>query len=225
MIKDKVFFDINSDDINLRKQNNFKERHKDDFYMKNKLFKAWDTLKPAIIVGIIVFCVFKLIILNGFIPSESMEPTLLTNNFVIANRLAYKSTPPKRGDVIVIDSTEYQELLVKRVIGLPGDKIELKENKVYVNGCLLDESEYAVGETKVLVPGHDSFEVPKDSIFVMGDNREHSSDARYWKNSYISYDDVVGKVVLEYSIGGDDGFYAKRIHSIQPKFIGEENKE
>lgn len=224
MMENKKFFDINSNDTNLRKQNNFKERHKDDFNMKNKLFKLWDTIKPAIIVGIIVFCVFKLIILNGFIPSESMEPTLLTSNFVIANRLAYKSNPPQRGDVVVIDSKEYEELIVKRVIGLPGDEIELKNDKVYINGCLLDESKYAVGETKILVPGHDTFNVPDNCIFVMGDNREHSSDARYWDNSYISYDDVVGKVVLEYSIGGDDGFYIKKINSLQPKFIGDENK-
>ena len=60
-MENKKFFDINSNDTNLRKQNNFKERHKDDFNMKNKLFKLWDTIKPAIIVGIIVFCVFKLI--------------------------------------------------------------------------------------------------------------------------------------------------------------------
>ena len=66
--------------------------------------------------------------------------------------------------------------------------------------------------------------LPDKCIFVMGDNREHSSDARYWDNSYISYDDVVGKVVLEYSIGGDDGFYIKKINSLQPKFIGDENK-
>ena len=205
-------------DVELVQQENFKDRHKNDYYMKNKLARLWDTFKPAIILGVVVFCVFKIIVLNGFIPSESMEPTLLTDNFVIANRLAYSLDSPRRGDIVVINSLEYNELLVKRVIGLPGDVIELKDDKVYINNCLLDESAYVVGLTKVLVKNNNKFEVPKNSVFVMGDNREHSADSRYWQNPYISFDDIIGKVEFEYSIGGDDGFYIKRVHSISPKF-------
>ena len=214
------FFSSKMSDIELKKQDNFKERHKDDFYMKNKFAKLWDTFKPAIILGVAVFCIFKLVILNGFIPSESMEPTLTTDNFVIANRLAYSLENPRRGDVVVIDSKEYDELLVKRVIGLPGDVIKLKDDKVYINNCLLDESSYVVGLTKILIKNNNEFSVPKNCVFVMGDNREHSADARYWKEPYINYEDIVGKVVFEYSIGGDDGFYVKKINSSAPKFLG-----
>lgn len=217
---DNDFLEFNND-INMDKQESYNDRHKNDYYMKNKLLRLWYTFKPAIILGIIVFAVFKLIILNGFIPSESMEPTLLTDNFVIANRLAYCFDKPNRGDIVVVNSDEYNELLVKRVIGLPGDIIELKDNKVYINDCVLDESKYVVGLTKVLVKNNNRFEVPKNCVFLMGDNREHSADSRYWKNPYISYDDIVGKVEFEYSIGGDDGFYIKRVYSIEPKFFAE----
>lgn len=212
------FLETDSEKLNLSKQDNFQERHKEDYYMKNKLFRLWDTLKPALILGIAIFCLFKVVLLNGFIPSESMEPTLNVSNFVIANRLAYSFDPPQRGDVVVINSKEYGQLLVKRVIGLPGDKIELKDDKVYINDCLLDESGYAHGITAVLKEGHDSFTVPENCVFVMGDNRENSADARFWDSPYIDYDHIVGKVFLEYSIGGDDGFFIKRILSIEPKF-------
>lgn len=215
-----TFFSNKKSNIELKQQANFKERHKDDYYMKNNIAKLWDTFKPAIILGLVVFCIFKLVILNGFIPSESMEPTLLTDNFVIANRLSYTFEKPQRGDVVVINSEEYNELLVKRIVGLPGDVIKLKDDKVYINNCLLDESAYVVGLTKILIKNNNEFEVPKNSVFVMGDNREHSADARYWKNPYISFDDIVGKVEWEYSIGGDDGFYVKKVHSIAPKFLG-----
>lgn len=214
----KNLLETDSEKVTLSKQENFKERHKGDYYMKNKLYRLWDTLKPAVILGLSVFCLFKLVLLNGFIPSESMEPTLNVSNFVIANRLAYSFDSPKRGDVVVIDSEEYGQLLVKRVIGLPGDIIELKDNKVYINGCLLDESDYAHGITAVLKEGNNYFVVPENCVFVMGDNREDSADARFWESPYINYKDLVGKVFLEYSIGGDDGFFIKRIQSIEPKF-------
>lgn len=179
--------------------------------MKSKLLKIWETIKPAVIIGIVVFILFKVVLLNGFIPSASMEPTLMTDNLVIANRLAYNSSKtPQRGDIIVFMKTdEYDFCLVKRVIGLPGDNIKIKDNKVYLNDELYDE--YGVGNTEVLVDGHDEFNVPEGSIFVMGDNRENSLDSRYWDNPYVDLKDVIGKVFLEYSLGGEDGFFIKKI--------------
>ncbi len=221
MDKNETFLRIDSNDSKLFKQENFKERHKTDFYTKNKFYRFWDTFRPAIIVGLIVFCLFKVVLLNGFIPSESMEPTLHVGDFVVANRLAYKSEIPSRGDVVVINSDEYNEFLVKRVIGLPGDKIELKDNNIYINGCLLDESKYVTGLTKILKDGSDSFIVPDDCVFLLGDNRENSADARYWENPYIHKSKLIGKVFLEYSLGGDDGFFIKKIDSIEPKFMGD----
>lgn len=210
---------ISLSDTNLTQQETYGERHKDDYSSKSLLARIFDTFKPAIILCTIVLILFKLVIMNGFIPSESMEPTLNIGDGIIVNRLSYVSDAPERGDVIVFNSDEYcGEFLIKRVIGLPGDKIDIKDGSVYVNGCKLTE-EYACGETLPALSQVSHFEVPEDSVFLLGDNREFSADSRWWDNPYISYDDIVGKAVFQYSLDFiNNGFYANGIDSITPSF-------
>lgn len=174
-----------------------------------KLKKIIEIIRPAIISALIVFIIFNFIILNGYIPSESMEPTLVTGNFVLGNRLAYIHGQPQRGDIITFNSKEYNKILVKRVIGVSGDIVEIKNNSVYINGEKNNEP-YANGDTKTLVEGRNRFEVPDGCVFVMGDNREHSSDSRKFENPYIPYSDIISRVFLEYSIGGSDGIYIRK---------------
>lgn len=206
----------------LDKQETYKERHKDDFASKSLLMKIVDTLKPAFVLCTIIFIVFKLIIMNGFIPSESMEPTLNVGDGIIVNRLSYVSASPSRGDVIVFDSEEYSgEYLIKRVVGLPGDVIDLKGGCVYINGCKLIE-DYAYGLTLPSLSEVSHYEVPEDSVFLLGDNREFSADSRWWENPYVSYDDIIGKASLQYSLNfTQTGFFANTIDSSAPSFINE----
>ena len=144
------------------------------------------------------------------IPSESMEPTLQVSDRIFVNKLAYgvrlpfskywlsKFQEPKRGDVIVFRyPLDESVFYVKRVIGLPGDKIEYTEKgELFVNDVLWDESHY---ETKLSSSIHRSFGpaiVPEHQLFVMGDNRDNSSDSRVW--GFLPEDNILGKAVIQW---------------------------
>lgn len=186
----------------MQKQPSYKKRHRLRLEDKGTIGKSISTFLPAVCVAALVVFVFKVLLLHGYVPSASMEPALKTGEYIIANRLAYKpGQRPKRGDVVVFYHTSNQtELMVKRVIGLPGDKIKLADGKVYINGCLLDESEYAIGKTTALIEGRDTFEVPENNVLVLGDNRESSADARYWENPYLPVSDIIGQVTHVYAL-------------------------
>jgi signal peptidase I len=209
-------------DTTLEKQETYKERHKDDFATKSIFGKLWDTFGLAVILVVTLTVLFECIIMNGFIPSESMEPTLMVGDGIVVNRLSYLNDAPERGDVVVFYSDEYNgEKLIKRVIGIPGDVIDIENGSVYVNGCKLVES-YACGVTNPSLSEVSHYEVPEDSVFLLGDNREFSADSRWWENPYISYDDIVGKAVFQYSMDwADNGFYARTVESIAPSFVND----
>ena len=122
-----------------------------------------------------------------------MVPTLRTNDYVVVNKLAYKLGEPKRGDVIVFkyppDPTQIP--YIKRVIGLPGDQIHIAGGRVSINGVLLNEP-----YLKVSTNGGGDWTVPEDSLFVMGDNRNGSSDSRAW--GMVPLDNVIGKAEVIY---------------------------
>ena len=127
------------------------------------------------------------------VQGHSMLPTLHEGEYLIINKLSYYLDEPRRGDIIVLHfprdrSREY----IKRVVGVPGDEIEISDNVVKVNGVALDEP-YTNGS-----PAYRSanWTVPEGHYFVMGDNRNNSSDSRSW--SYLPRSDIVGKAWLIY---------------------------
>lgn len=206
-------------ETNLKKQGTYSERHKDDFANKPLWVRILDTFKPAIVMCTILIIVFNFIIMNGFIPSESMAPTLNVGDGIVVNRLSYVSHSPERGDIVVFESEEYSgEYLIKRVVGLPGDVIDIKDGDVFVNGCRLIE-DYAHGETLPSLNQVTHYEVPENSVFLLGDNRENSADSRWWANPYLSYDDIIGKAVFQYSLNISTGMFAKGIVNEEPSFI------
>ena len=99
----------------------------------------------------------------------------------------------KRGDIIVFKSEELNETVIKRVIGLPGDHVEITDGLVKVNGEQIDESYVKNNESY-----NGIFDVPEGKLLFLGDNRAVSYDARYWENPYIDEDDVQGKAQLRY---------------------------
>jgi signal peptidase I len=122
----------------------------------------------------------------------SMQPTLYEGQLLVVSKLAYQWGQPMRGDIIVFHHTQQPpEDYVKRIIGLPGDHIEISSGNVYVNGQLLDEPYIA---DPVSYQGE--WDVPADSLFVLGDNRNRSSDSHAW--GFVPMDVVVGRVVLRY---------------------------
>jgi signal peptidase I len=142
----------------------------------------------AIILAILInnFLVFKVLI-----PSESMVPTLNVNDRLFVTRV-YNLEKLKRGEIIVFYSEEYQKSLIKRLIGLPGDKIKIEEGIVYVNGEKLEED--YLGEKDNL---SGEYEVPEGKYFFLGDNRKWSQDSRYWVNPYIDEEDITGKARIK----------------------------
>ena len=151
-----------------------------------KIFKDW--ILPIIAAIIIAFFINKLVFFNVTVPTGSMLPTINLEDKILVTRV-HKVNNLKTGDVVVFHSDELQEDLIKRLIGLPNDEVEIKEDgTVYVNGNNLNES-------YVVHPGGraGTFKVPEGSYFFMGDNRANSLDARYWQNPYISKKDIMGK--------------------------------
>jgi signal peptidase I len=148
-----------------------------------------DWVYPIVIAIVLALGINKFIFFNITVPSESMYPTIKINDRIIVTRI-YNYDKLKRGNVIVFHSDELHEELVKRLIGLPGDTVDVKEDGVYVNGTKLDES-YVVnhgGKTG-------SYKVPAGEYFFLGDNRSNSFDSRLWKDSYIPKSQLKGKAV------------------------------
>lgn len=160
-------------------------------------------IKTVIIVLIIItFILLQFVIGLHYIPSGSMEPTIMTGDVVISNRLYYKFYDVERGDIIFFNSEPdgKKMLLTKRVIGLPGDTVSFVEGNVYVNGERLDESEYL--PEGIITNCVATFQVPEDCYFVLGDNRESSNDSRFWAEPYVSIRAIKGKKAKIISLSG-----------------------
>lgn len=137
----------------------------------------------------------QVIFVNAVVPSESMMDAIHAGDRLIGYRLAYRAETPQRGDIIIFRyPDDERQLYVKRVIALPGEEVEIREGQVYVNGQRLDESGYIKDD----VPGGDygPWQVPQASYFVMGDNRAHSWDSRYWNNTFVQEGQILGQVLF-----------------------------
>lgn len=153
-----------------------------------------------ILIAVAVVVIISLIIKPTIVKERSMEPTLYENNYLFINKLAYiASDHPDYGDIIVFDSDlerddgEGNKMLIKRVIGVENDVIDIHDGVVYRNGQALDESYTLDGYTAGDISG---YVVPQDSVFVMGDNREVSLDSRSDEVGTVYEDDIVGKAFI-----------------------------
>ena len=132
-----------------------------------------------------VIAIIKFLFFFAYVPTGSMVPTIAEKSWIFSTRV-YNTDSIERGDILVFESDELDIILIKRVIGLPGDKVEIREGKVYIddNGdnefFLLDEP-YVVNASRETL----SFTVPENCYLFFGDNRAHSNDARLWRNPYI----------------------------------------
>ncbi len=177
------------------------------FKCKIKFFSTLNerqkTVVECIITAIVVFFFFRTVILWGVVPSESMQPTLDVSDIVIANGLAYINDAPQRGDIVIFAGTEGDikgEILIKRIIGLPGDSLMFVEGSVYINGQLYRE-EYLYEDMKTY--SFKDYEIPEGCYFVLGDNRIDSYDSRYWNNPYITKDDIKGKMIMRIPVSSN----------------------
>lgn len=161
------------------------------------LQELWEYVKMIIFVLVVVFITNNFLIINARIPSESMEKTIMTGDRIFGNRLAYINKDPERFDIVIFRFPDDEsQLFIKRIIGLPGETVEIVDGKVYINGSEtpLDDSFTAETPTGSYGP----YQIPEGSYFMMGDNRNHSKDSRFWVNTYVEEDKILGKAVLRY---------------------------
>ena len=179
---------------------------------KSKLRQYGESL---VLAAIIALSVKSLVFAAYTVPSGSMEPTLLVGDYLIANRLSYvMKVPltdivfltlgePERGDIIIFRYPEDRSKdFVKRVIAKPGDVVEIRDKALFVNKERVNDTVAHFSDHR-FIPGflapRDNFgpvPVPKDSYFVMGDNRDNSYDSRFW--GFLKKDDLVGKAEIIY---------------------------
>jgi len=178
----------------------------------------------AIIIAILIAMFIRTFIVQAFkIPSGSMKPTLLIGDHILVNKFIYgvkvpflRNTiipigDPKRDDIVVfIYPQDRSKDFIKRVIGVSGDTIEIKNKKIYINGKPYNDK-YGVYVDQYIIPGslqpRDNFPpitVPPNAIFVMGDNRDQSYDSRFW--GVVDLKDVMGKAFIIYWSWDSDTF-------------------
>jgi len=193
-----------------------------------KAGRAVREIVETLVLAALIFFAVRMVVLNFRVDGNSMVPNLQNEQMLLVNRNAYRSfdlspianllpgedpeetdefypfDPPERGDIIVFEPpTNSDKPYIKRIIGLPGEEVSFRDGKVLVNGTELDE-EYIDKPTRCQSGEMCDLVVPEDSVFVLGDNRNNSSDSRSF--GPVSLDRVVGKAWLSYWPPSDIGF-------------------
>ena len=165
--------------------------------MKKVLKEILSTSLYLLFVLCAIYLVIHFVGQRTQVQGHSMEPTLSTEDNLIVDKLSYRFHDPERFDIIVFPFLEEEETFyIKRIIGLPGETVAMREGKVYINDSEkpLDDSfcpEDPLGD-------FGPYTVPEDSYFMLGDNRNYSKDSRFWNNKYVSEDLIVGKALIRY---------------------------
>lgn len=152
-----------------------------------------------ILVAFCIAMVIKIFVIDSrLVPTTSMYPTVYANDRVLVNKFIYRFRDVERQDIIVFrpnESINEKKDLLKRVIGLPGDKVKVENGRVFINGEELDESFY---EHDIPTYTFAEVEVPEGCIFVLGDNRNRSFDSHLWDDPFVPLENIKGKAFLCY---------------------------
>ncbi|MBE9223374.1 signal peptidase I [Cyanobacterium stanieri LEGE 03274] len=167
-----------------------------------------EIVKTVVMAVVLSFGIRTFVAEARYIPSSSMEPTLQINDRLIIEKMTYRFREPQRGEIIVFDATEAIEQLgwngafIKRVIGLPGDEVIVRDGDVMVNGQILKESYIQEAPKYDFGP----VVVPDNSYLVLGDNRNNSSDSHVW--GYVPDENIIGRATVRFwpfhRLGGID---------------------
>ncbi|WP_296116285.1 signal peptidase I [uncultured Eubacterium sp.] len=200
----------------MQKERQTERRKMEDEKRRTARKEVFSWVRMFAIVIIVVFVLTQFIIINAKVPSGSMENTIMTHDRLIGFRFAYWFDEPQRGDIILFEyPVDEKQIYIKRVIGLPGETVEIRDGHVYIDGS--DEplqEDYLKEEWTWENDGY-TFVVPEGCYFVMGDNRNDSLDGRLWAGealksgvastpeeaeqySYVRKDKIKGKAIFKY---------------------------
>lgn len=151
---------------------------------------------------IVMLVLFRGIFLLGFVTSGSMESTLPTHSVFLSWHLSYAlgDPMPERGDIVLFDSDELGQTLVKRVVGLPGETVSFRDGQVLVNGSALEETYLPVQGITYPQNEGDGFTVPDGCVFLLGDHRDNSLDSRFWQDPFISVTNIRARALVDISL-------------------------
>ncbi len=157
-----------------------------------QILRMLGELLQTALIAFLLFIVVNLITARIRVEGISMEPNLHDGEFVVVNRLAYRWKTPARGDIVVFHfPSDPRRRFIKRVIGLPGDTVTIRDGKVFINSSVLDEP--YLDEEPVY---HGEWRIAPNEVFVLGDNRNNSSDSQNW--GPLDINEIIGKAMLVY---------------------------
>ncbi len=169
---------------------------KEEFSLFHEILSWVVPFGLALLAGILLK---TFVVINADVPTGSMENTIMPGDRLIGNRLAYLKHTPERGDIVIFRYPDNEaDLYVKRVIGLPGEIVDIHEGQIYLNGAAEPMPEPYLKETWTVATGDYHFEIPQDAYLMLGDNRNDSWDARYWTNTYVYEEKILGKAMVVY---------------------------
>jgi len=147
----------------------------------------------TVLIAVVVFALLQLTLQSYTVVMSSMEPNFHDGDCIMVNKVSYRSSGPKRGEVIIFAPPfDSPHPFIKRVIGLPGETVEIKDEKVFIDGIPLEE-EYVMALPDYTMPAK---EVPEDEYFVLGDNRNNSNDSH--SGWMVPGDNIIGKAWFTY---------------------------
>lgn len=164
------------------------------------LDEALSWAKTVVFAVVFALLINNFVIVNASVPTGSMEDNIMPDDRIVAFRLSYVLSEPELYDIVVFRYPDDEsKLYVKRILGLPGDTVEIRDGKVYLNGDTAPlRDDFIKGEA---YGNFGPYTVPEGHFFMMGDNRENSQDSRYWNNKYVAKGKILGKVVFKYYPG------------------------
>ncbi len=173
---------------------NKREVNNNETNAKKEVFEWIFSIAIGVIIAVLIN---RFVLINARVPSASMENNIMTGDRLFGYRLAYVNEEVERGDIVIFKFPDDEsQLFIKRVIGLPNETVTIIDGKVYIDDN--KEPLYEPYLAQEMVGTFGPYEVPENCYFMLGDNRNYSRDSRFWENTYVSKDKILGKALFRY---------------------------